>query len=487
MKDRSKKPISRRQFLISGSLLASATLAACAAPAAPAATTAPAAGGDAAPAAEATQAPAEGAAAEAPTPAPEPTVAVASFGAGGTPIVVWHGLGGADGAVFANMLKDYSEKEGKAIESQTYDWNVFFQKYPTAVAAGTPPDWAIFHAAEVPQMASQGLMMPVDDIMAANSIPKDDFGKTVMDAVTVEGKTMCVPFDNHGWNCYVNTSLMEGTGFSAESMPKNADEFVQFALKATVDEAGKHPDESGFNPDQTKVWALHSSWQRFTMPSTWFQYHGGKGGQYDAENNKAILNSDKSVAAIQFWHDLMYKHRVVPPALPGQVGAYDLYKTNSLAIMWDGTWSLQFFKDNPDVEKVTKAVTMNSLAPDGVGGQKIDSHIMSIPTGAKQEQIDRAVPLITWLSNNGKVWATSGQIPARLSVQQDPDVQAIWSVKAASDAFAKQGYTETPHKAFIELQTAWETAVGAALANTTPLKESMDAGNAQIQSILDRG
>jgi ABC-type glycerol-3-phosphate transport system substrate-binding protein len=327
----------------------------------------------------------------------------------------------------------------------------------------------------------------MDDIMAANSIPKDDFGKAVMDVVTVDGKTMCIPFDNHGWNCYVNTSLLEGTGFSADNLPKNADEFVKYALKVTVDEAGKHPDESGFNPDKTKVWALHFSWPRFTMPSTWFQYNEGKGGQFDPTTNKAILNSEKSSAAVQFWHDLMYKHKVVPPALPGLPGAYDLYKTNSLGIMWDGTWSLQFFKDNPDVEKVTKGVTMNSLSPDGYGGQKIDSHIMSIPTGAKQEQIDRATPLIKWLSDNGKTWATSGQIPARLSVQKDPDVQAIWSVKAASDAFAKQGHTETPHKAFIELQTAWETAVGAALANTTPLKEALDTGNAQIQSILDRG
>ena len=183
----------------------------------------------------------------------------------------------------------------------------------------------------------------------------------------------------------------------------------------------------------------------------------------------------------------MQVYHVVPPALPGQPSSYDLFKTNSLAVMWDGTWSLGFFKDNPEIEKITKAVTMNSLAPDGGGGQKIDSHIMSIPTGAKPDQVERAVKLMQWLSDNGKTWATSGQIPARLSVQQDPAVQSIWSVKAASEAFNKQGHTETPHKAFIELQTAWETAVGAALSNTTPLKEAMDGGNSAIQAILDRG
>ncbi len=203
--------------------------------------------------------------------------------------------------------------------------------------------------------------------------------------------------------------------------------------------------------------------------------------------NKAILNSAKSVAAVQYWHDLMYKHKVVPPALPGQPSPADLYKTGNLAMMWEGTWMLGYFKDNPEIEKVTKAVTMNSFAPDGNGGQKMDSHIMAIPTGAKPEQIERANKLMKWLSDNGKTWATSGQIPARLSVQKDPAVQAIWSVKAAAEAFNKQGHTETPHKAFIELQTAWETAVGAALSNTEPLKEAMDKGNTAIQAILDRG
>ena len=95
--------------------------------------------------------------------------------------------------------------------------------------------------------------------------------------------------------------------------------------------------------------------------------------------------------------------------LPGQPSSYDLFKTNSLAIMWDGTWSLGFFKDNPAIEKITKAVPMNSLAPDGNGGQKIDSHIMAIPTGAKADQIERAIKLM------------------RLAVGQGHDLGHLWS------------------------------------------------------------
>jgi ABC-type glycerol-3-phosphate transport system substrate-binding protein len=471
------KLLSRREFLKTGSLVAAtAALAACAPAAAPAKPAEPAA-----PAA------AEPTATPVPAPAAEPTAAVNNYGAEANAVTIWHGLGGADGAVFATMLETYGKEfPDRGVRSELYNWDIFFQKYPTAVAAGTPPDVGLYHAAEVPMMTSQGIQMPMDDVVAAMGIDKADFVQTVMDVCTVDGKLMALPFDNHGWNCYVNTKLVTEAGYDPYNLPKNGAEFLDFAMKVTVDEAGKHPGEDGFNADKTKVYALHYSWPRFSMPSTWFQFNKGKGGQYDAETNKALLNSETSVAAVQYWHDLAYKYQVVPPMLPGVPSPYDMTKTDSLAIMWDGTWSLQLYKDNPDIAEHTIAVPMNSLAPDGFGGQKIDSHILSIPTGVKNDGVERASHFIKWLSDNGKTWATSGQIPARLSVQQDPAVQAIWSVKAAAEAFSKQGYTETPHEAFIELQTAWETAVSAALSNTTPLKQALDEGNANIQAILDR-
>ncbi len=145
----SQKALSRRQFLLaSGTLLTGAALAACTpAPAAPAAK----------PAEPAAEKPAEKAA-EPVAPAADavPTPAVGEYGTG-TPTVIWHGLGGADGAVFATMLQDYAKTNNTAVRSETYNWDVFFQKFPTAVAAGTPPDWTIFHAAEVPQMSAQGI------------------------------------------------------------------------------------------------------------------------------------------------------------------------------------------------------------------------------------------------------------------------------------------------------------------------------------------
>ncbi|MCB0064486.1 MAG: extracellular solute-binding protein [Caldilineaceae bacterium] len=466
--EQTKFSLSRRQFLVNSAAAAALLgLVACA----PGATDT---GGGEAPAAAA---PAE--------PAAEPTVAIGEYGSGGDPVVLWHGLGGADGATFAVMLEDYATNNEAPVRSETYGWDVFFQKFPTAVAAGTPPDMAIFHAAEVPQMTDQGLIMPVDDVFfSTGRLPKDDFTPAIMNTVTIDGNTMVVPFDTHGWNMYVNTELVKAAGGDPENLPANGAEFLDLALKITTDKNGKHPGEDGFDVDNVAVWAWHQSWNRFTYPSLLGMFGGAI---FDAESNTATLNSEENVQALQYAYDLYYTHMVAPAPLPGLPGPYDFFKTNSQAFMWDGTWSLNFFKDNPDIEKITIGAPLSSFAPDGKIVQKIDAHIMALPVGIDDAALERSSNLIEWLSNSGKTWATSGQIPARTSVQQDPEVQAIWSVKSAAENFAKYGKTDVPHKAFIEIQTAWEAAIGAAMSQTTPLQQALDEGNATIQAILDRG
>lgn len=467
IREETKRSLSRRQFLInSAAVSAMFALAGC-----PSSTPAPA--GE-----EAVEvAPAE--------PAAEPTVAIGEYGSGDNPVILWHGLGGADGATFAVMLEDYATNNNAPVRSETYGWDVFFQKFPTAVAAGTPPDMAIFHAAEIPQMADQGLIMPVDDIFfSTDRLPKDDFTPAIMSTITVDGNTMAIPFDTHGWNMYVNTELVKAAGGDPENLPTNGAEWLDLALKITTDENGKHPGEDGFDPEKVAVWAWHQSWNRFTYPSLLGMFGGGI---FDAESNQATLNSEANMQALQYVYDLYYTHHVAPAPLPGLPGAYDFYKPNTLAFMWDGTWSLNFFKDNPDVEKITIGAPLSPFSPDGTIVQKIDAHILSLPVGISDEALERSSNLIEWLSNSGKTWATSGQIPARLSVQQDPDVQAIWSVKSAAENFAKYGKTDVPHKAFIEIQTAWEAAIGAAMSNTTPLAQALEEGNTTIQAILDRG
>ncbi|MBC8077371.1 MAG: hypothetical protein H7Y32_14950, partial [Chloroflexales bacterium] len=350
--------------------------------------------------------------------------------------------------------------------------------------AGTPPNLGLMHSWAIQQFAAQGILQDADSLFFQTGlIDKKDINQSLIDAITVEGKTQAVPFDNHGWLNWVNTKVISDAGLDPDNLPKNGAEFIEWAQKITTDEAGKHPNEDGFDPNRVKIWATHSSWQRFTIPSTIWQFGGG---MISDDGKKSLLNDPKTIAAVQYWHDLIYKYRVVPPAVPGVAVPPDLFKTNSIALMWDGTWSLNFFKDNPDSNAVMKPAFINSLAPDGKQAVRFDSHMLVVPTGVQGADLEAAQKLIVWLSNNGETWATSGQVPARVSVQGKPSVQEIPSVAVAGKQFGEIGRAGQSHPAINEIVTAYEAAFSAVLANTTPTEQAMNDAHTAVQQILDR-
>ena len=429
-----------------------------------------------------TAAGAGGAATVAPTPLP-PTPAVASIGKGSSKITFWHGLGGADGATLVGMLKEYSGQKDITVQSETYDWGLFYQKLPTSVVGKKPPDMAIMHEWAIPQFASQGLLMPSDELFFNSGLIKaEDFNPDVQAQITVDGVPQGVLFDNHGWGMYYNTDMVQKAGLDPAKVPANGDDWINWCLKLTTDDAGKHPDENGYNAKKTRVWGCHPSWLRPTLLSTMWQFGGGV---FDPESNKSMLDSEASVAAVQYWHDLIYKHRVAPSP-DSQLVPADLYGANQLALMWEGSWMLNFFKDRPKLEKVTKAASLPSLS----GKDKaawMSAHVLVVPMGVSEDRLAPAKELIVWLSNNGAKWAQSGQVPARTSVQNSGIIEQMWSVSQYAKQFQTIGKTEPPHIAITEIQAAYEPAFSAALTNTTPIKQALTDAGKLVQSVLDRG
>ncbi len=408
-----------------------------------------------------------------------------AFGECDDPLTLMSGLTGSDGVIFSQLLEQFAaDNPDVCISHEMYVWDTFFQKYPTVVAAGTPPDMVIFHQTEVTQMASQGLMLPLDDFFNDGTFSTDNFNTALIDGVSHEGKIMAVPFDNHGWLLWYNTELIEAAGLDPENLPANGEEFIEWAQKLTTDVNGLHPTDEGFDKDNVDVWAMEYTWPRYTIPSTLWQF----GARVISEDGTtATLDSPEAIAAIQFWHDMMYKYYVAPPAIPGKMWAGDLYKNNRLVFMWEGTWTQGFMLDNPDVAAKTKTAFLNSLSPDGNQAVKFDAHIMSVPTGVDDDGIAKAKTLMAYLVQNGAFWSTSGQVPALVEVQSMEEVQSRPSVAMAAQQFNEIGGTDMSHKAFIEIQTAYEVAVGNALASATAnVAEELQKGNEQIQAILDR-
>jgi maltose-binding protein MalE len=113
--------------------------------------------------------------------------------------------------------------------------------------------------------------------------------------------------------------------------------------------------------------------------------------------------------------------------------------------------------------------------------------MLVVPTGVEAENLQAANDLIVWLSNNGETWATSGQVPARVSVQGKQSVQDIQSTATAGKQFGEIGRPGQTHPSINEIVTTYEAAFSGVLSGTTPAQQAMDEAHAAVQSILDRG
>src|SRR5579859_4005260 len=125
-----------------------------------------------------------------PTPMPATAIPPAVIGNGSTKIDLWDGLTGSDGATLDSMLTEYAkENPDVSITDEEMGWNDLYAKLTASFVAGTPPDMFIFHAAEIPQYASQGLLKATDDMFddKGGPLPAKDFAQPAFDLTKWNG------------------------------------------------------------------------------------------------------------------------------------------------------------------------------------------------------------------------------------------------------------------------------------------------------------
>jgi len=195
------------------------------------------------------------------------------------------------------------------------------------------------------------------------------------------------------------------------------------------------------------------------------------------------LSEEPAVQALQYWYDLIYKHKVSP--VPVGFSPSDAFANGRLAIWPDGSWTLNFIKDRPQLHPpVTKIwyTPQWGLKP----ATWMSAHVMAIPRQISGDRLEAAAKLIVWLSNNGLKWAVSGQPPARISQQNSPELQKHWHTGVFAKMFQEIGRTERQHVNIVEIQAAYNPAFSAIVTNQKPVREALSEANMRIQRILER-
>ncbi|MBU1078365.1 MAG: sugar ABC transporter substrate-binding protein [Spirochaetes bacterium] len=201
----------------------------------------------------------------------------------------------------------------------------FSQKILTEAAGGTPPDIAFCEVNLFVDFYSKGLFIPLNDYKEKDKdFSIENYFPAIVDRFTVNNELYIIPRDVAPFAVvYYNKDLFDKEGLAYPDDNWDVNKLLEYAKKLTVRDAQGAVKQYGFY-----TW----SWPNF-------MYVFGGGYVDDVKNpTKFTLNSPGSIAGLQFYLDMMYKHKVMPTPSALDTGYQELFKTGKLAMYCSGIW-----------------------------------------------------------------------------------------------------------------------------------------------------
>jgi multiple sugar transport system substrate-binding protein len=381
-----------------------------------------------------------------------------------TELSFWNGFTGPDGRTMLGMIRRFNEANPDVqVTMQRMDWATYYNKLMVAEVDGRGPEIFVIHASTLPRMQRAGFLADVQDVFTSGAVPKSDFEPYVLDQVRFGDKFIGLPLDIHPQGLYANREMLAKAGF--DHPPRNRAEFIKVAETLREDQDGDgRPDDWGF--------AL-TMWRNNFM-SLMPQF----GGRFVDEKGDADLDCEGNVKALEFLGSLGRRKLVPPPENGlGWVG----FRQKRVAMVFEGVYMLGDLKRLEGLDYVGAPIPVIGDKP----GTVADSHVLCVQEGLDPKVREAAQRFLAFLSTNSLEWAGAGQVPARISVRQQPDFKDM----QVQSAFAEQiPYLIYPPRTPIlfELNLEIDLAVEKVMRNRATAKEALSVANANVQRFIDR-
>lgn len=196
--------------------------------------------------------------------------------------------------VFTTTMEAVTSKVNEAgdvsleAESIGNTYNDLTQRIVADAAAGTQADLALVPINRIPNLAEQGILQPVGDLLEAENVTLDDLDPAAVSLSEVDGELYGVPFALSAPMLYINADLFRAAGLDPDAPPTTWAEVRSAAKELTS--SGSKGIVYQWDQDQ---WIFQS------------QVSSG-GGKMLAPNGETVAFDDENgERALTFWTDLV--------------------------------------------------------------------------------------------------------------------------------------------------------------------------------------
>jgi len=214
------------------------------------------------------------------------------------------------------------------VDVQVSDWDAYWTGLQTSIAGGDAPDVFAMDGPLFPDYQSRGVLLDL-----APYIERDAFDVSALaDAgvqhfTTPEGGQYGLPRDLNVVALYYNKAMFDAAGIPYPDETWDWDKLVEVGKQLTLDADGNgQPEQWGFYTETTD------------MENYWSELVWQNGGEIVSEDRtQTLLGSDEAVGALQHLQDLIWTHKIMPPAdITLQLG--DAFEQGVAAMESNGSW-----------------------------------------------------------------------------------------------------------------------------------------------------
>src|SRR5437867_4416968 len=242
-------------------------------------------------------------------------------------ISFWNGLTGADGKVMDDLIDRFTKDTGIRIEQQRILWADLYAKLQVSVPAGEGPDLALIHTIEVPHFASDGVLEPIEDgVAAGKGFRSDDYLPSTWQGGLYQGKRYAIPLDVPQHVLYMNTKVMRDARLvgadGKPNVPGSKDALLAMAKRMA------RGDTFGFaigtvNPGKYTWGFQNLLWQNGA-------------NVYTPDFKRSALAEPAAIEVAEFWGAIQSQHKVAPPA---DANCRDAFIAGKLGMWIAGSWN----------------------------------------------------------------------------------------------------------------------------------------------------
>ena len=244
-------------------------------------------------------------------------------------------VGGPLTKIVDGMVDEFERKNPDVKVNAIYagNYNDARIKALAALKSGKPAQLSVMFSIDIYELIEQDAIVPFDDLVSTyeDKAWLYSFYPTLMENGVTDGKVWGIPFQRSTIVMYYNKDLFRKAGLSPNKPPKTWSELVSYGKKIK---------------NSTNAWGV-------MIPSTGYPYW--MFGALTMQNDQVLMNGDGNetyfdhpsvIGALQYWHDLGNKHKVMPSGTIEWGTLRKNFLEQKTAIMWHSTGNLTTVKKN---------------------------------------------------------------------------------------------------------------------------------------------